>query len=356
MATRDFNETLEELSNAAWAYAALAGAVEAGLIDLLRFPIERYRVVVESGVEPALANEMISVLEAAGAITDRDGLLEPTPAFEALNSPDVARVLRAGIRSDHMQIGELLDRISGGEPVSGWSVEDPRAICAQGETSALTGMLIAALLPRLDGLSARMEAPGARILDVGAGVGVVATELCRLWPEAEVVGLEPHTTAREIGRSRIARAGLGNRVALRDERLEDLGELSAYDLAFVPQPFLGRRALEQGLPRLRRALRPGGWLIVLGHELPDGATDDSLGVAARRFRAGVWGGGVIEAPELSQLLAVAGFASIRADYPVGAFRAVCAMRAGPNDDEPAAAGILPADDEPEREDHTRVLR
>jgi SAM-dependent methyltransferase len=358
MTKPDFADTLDELSRSAWAYAALAGAVEAGLLDLLRHPIERYEAAAESGIEPAIADEMISVLEALGAVTERDGVLEPTPAFETLNSAGAGQVLRAGVRSDHMQIAELLGRITRGEQSVGWAPGSPREICAQGETSAPIGVLIDALLPKLDGLAARMQEPGARILDVGAGIGVVATELCRMWPEAEAVGLEPHAAARELGRARIAAAGLDERIALRDEVVQELGELNAYDLAFVPQPFVERGALEAGLPRIRRALRPGGWLVVLGHDLSAADGEDPVGDAAHRFRAGVWGGGVIEAPELSALLAAAGFASIRSDYPVGAFRAVCATapgtkRSGSNG-RPAAE-ILPAH-EPEREDHTRAVR
>ncbi len=63
---------------------------------------------------------------------------------------------------------------------------------------------------------------------------------------------------------------------------------------FVRPIGLGARdslRLEAGLPRVHRALRPGGWLIVLAHEMPD---TDPLAAAARRFRARVWGGGVYE--------------------------------------------------------------
>ena len=194
---------------------------------------------------------------------------------------------------------------------------------AQGETGTLIGLLVEALLPGLDGLDASMAQPGARILDVGAGVGVVSIELCRLWPQAEAVSLEPHRTARELGRSRIAAAGLGDRIAFRDERVEMLGERSAYDLAFVPQPFLPPEAIELGLPRIQRALRPGGWLIVLTSEL-SGATP--LTAAARRFRARVWGGGVVAAEELGAALTAAGFDAVRDEHPIGSFRAICARR------------------------------
>ena len=269
MQEADFADKLEQLSSSAWAYAALAGALEVGLLDRLREPVDRAEVAGCCGVEPELADDMIEALLAIGVVEADGSRLTPTPAFETLSSPRVVRVLRSGIRGDHLQIQDLLARIREGEASTGWTLEDPVALTAQGETGTLIGSFVEALLPQLDGLDERMSSVGGRILDVGAGVGVVSTELCRLWPEAEAVGLEPHRTARELGRSRIAAAGLSGRIALRDERVERLGEIAAYDLAFLPQPFLGRECLEAGLPRVHRALRPGGWLIVLAHEMPD---------------------------------------------------------------------------------------
>ncbi|HKJ36181.1 MAG TPA: class I SAM-dependent methyltransferase [Solirubrobacterales bacterium] len=321
--SNDFIDNLQRLSSATWAYAALAAALELGMLERLAEPIHEPDVAERCGVEPELAADIVEALVAIGALQRRDGLLVPAPSFEMLLSPSLARVLHAEIRGDHIQTRGLVHRAREGEPLCGWRLEDPVALTAQGETGSLIGLLVEALSPGLDGLQARMGAPGARILDVGAGVGVVSIELCRLWPAAEAVGLEPHRTARELGRSRIAAAGLSDRIALRDERLEMLGERAAYDVAFLPQPFLPRDAVEQGLPRLLEALRPGGWLIVLASELP---ADDPLVAAARRFRARVWGGGVIETAELKSALAGAGFDAARTDHPVASFRAICARR------------------------------
>ncbi len=317
----DFSAELERLSTSAWAYAALAASLEIGLLDRLREPSSQADLAVAIGVETELVDDLIEALVALGVIECSNGRTRPTPAFETLCSPSTARVLHAQVRGDHLQIQHMLKRVREGEDAAGWSLEDPVALTAQGETGRLIGLFVEALLPRLDGLGERMVEAGARILDVGTGVGVVATELCRLWPAAEAVGLEPHRTARELGRSRIAAAGLADRIALRDERVEMLGEIDAYDLAFMPQPFLDRDSLAAGLPRVRRALRPGGWAIVLAHELPD---DDRRSTAARRFRARIWGGGVVGPDELGSMLAASGFEAIRGDYPIGSFRAICA--------------------------------
>ena len=54
-----------------------------------------------------------------------------------------------------------------------------------------------------------------------------------------------------------------------------LGERSAYDLAFLPQPFLPTEALERGLPRVRRALRTP--IVVDGRNLYEPARMRALG-------------------------------------------------------------------------------
>jgi precorrin-6B methylase 2 len=321
----DFNETLEQLSCSAWTYSALATALELGMLEQLAEPVAESAVSERSGVDPEVCADIVEALIAIGVVIRSDGNLIPAPSFQTLLSPSVAKVLRAEIRGDHLQTRSLLRRAREGEPLSGWRLEDPVALAAQGETGGLTGLLVEALLPGLDGLAERMQRPGARILDVGAGVGVVSIELCRLWPGAEAVGLEPHRTARELGRSRIAAAALNQRIALRDESVEMLGELDAYDLAFVPQPFLPTGSLLAGLPRIRAALRPGGWLIMLTSELPE---DRPMVAAARRFRARIWGGGVLRSEELEAALWASGFGGVHSEHPIGSFRAITARRAG----------------------------
>lgn len=319
----DFAANLEQLSNAAWLHAAVATALELGLLELLAEPIAPDDLAARTGADPEFVDDLVAALTELGAVERRDGLLTPSPSFQLLLSPAVAPVVRATIRGDHIQTRSLLTRVREGGEAVGWRLEDPVALTAQGETAGLIGLLVEALLPGLDGLADRMGRPGARILDVGAGVGVVSAELCRLWPAATAVGLEPHRAARELGRSRLAAASLDRRIELRSGRLEELGDLSAYDLAFIPQPFLPAGALAAGLPRVQRALRPGGWLLVLIDDLPD---DEPLTAAARRFRARVWGGGATSVKELGRALEEAGFEAARASGPIGSFRAVCARR------------------------------
>lgn len=319
----DFSANLRRLSDAAWAYAALATAMELGMLDELSQPAIEADLPALCGIEPDLAAELVDALLELGAIERDGGVLRPRPSFELLSSPATAKVMRGEIRGDHLQIRSLLSGVREGRVTEGWRHEDPVVLAAQGETGSLFGLLAEALVPGLDDLERRLRRPGFRLLDVGAGVGVISSELCQAWPNATAVGLEPHRTARELGRSRIAADRLSDRIELRDQRVEDLSEKDGFDLAFVPQPFLSPDAFRRGLPNLLRALRPGGWLIVLTHSLE---VEDPLAGVGRAFRARVWGGGVMSPEELIEMLAGAGFEAPRVDHPVGTFRTVCAQR------------------------------
>ena len=111
------------------------------MLDRLRDPVDRAEVAATSGVEPELADDMIEALLAIGVVEADGPRLTPTPAFETLSSPRVVRVLRSGIRGDHLQIQDLLARIREGDAPTGWTLEDPVALTAQGETGTLHRLL-----------------------------------------------------------------------------------------------------------------------------------------------------------------------------------------------------------------------
>ncbi|HEX5450765.1 MAG TPA: methyltransferase domain-containing protein, partial [Candidatus Limnocylindrales bacterium] len=73
--------------------------------------------------------------------------------------------------------------------------------------------------PAAEALLDRIEPQaGARILDVGTGTGMLAIELLRRWPRAQVTGLDPSGSMLDLaGAAAIER--LGNPVAEQFERV-----------------------------------------------------------------------------------------------------------------------------------------
>jgi predicted O-methyltransferase YrrM len=326
-AAPDILSNISSLSSSMWAYTSLSAAFELGLAKELGDPATATELSARVGVEPELVRDLLGVLVALGAVeTDGppgDERYVSTPEFETFRAGSIGRVTRAGIRSDHMQSADALRSARSGDLRAGWSHSDPDVLVAQGETAGLFRLSAEHVLPSLEGLREALERPGARFLDVGAGVGVISSELCMVYPEVSAECFEPNPEARRIGRERIRSAGLEERICFRAEGVEELTAAGLYDLAIIPQPFLSPRAFELGIERIRTALRPGGWMLVLALEVP---ATDPVAAAAARFRARLWGGGAVSAEELIAKLEGAGFEDARFDPPVGAYRMFAGRR------------------------------
>jgi len=158
----------------------------------------------------------------------------------------------------------------------GWVYTDPVVLQTQGQSSGGIPPLIARVAPALDGLDDALARDGARILDIGAGVAALSISCCREWPAASVVGLDPWGPAMELAAANIAAAGLEDRITLRAVRIEHLNDTDAFDLAWMPAPFLPRSALESGVPVVTRSLRPGGWLVLGRYAAPKEPLPEAL--------------------------------------------------------------------------------
>jgi demethylmenaquinone methyltransferase/2-methoxy-6-polyprenyl-1,4-benzoquinol methylase len=109
------------------------------------------------------------------------------------------------------------------------------------------------------------------MLDVATGTAAVATELVRADPDRTVVGVDQSPEMLAAGRDRVARAGLSERIELREGRAEDLpfadGEFDAvtftYLLRYVDD-------VPATLRELARVVRPGGTVAMLEFGLPRG--------------------------------------------------------------------------------------
>lgn len=313
----DILDNIAGLSSAAWTYASLSACFELGIVGELGSPVTAAELAARLELEEELVEDLLGVLVALDAVaSDRDRYVA-TPSFETFRAGSLGRVTRAGIRSDHLQTAEALRRARAGALEPGWDHLDPDVLVAQGETAGLFRLSAEHVLPSLDGLREALERPGAMFLDVGAGVGVISSELCMVYPEVAAECLEPNAAARRIGRERVRTAGLGARISFLPHGVEELEAIRRYDLAVVPQPFLPPEAFAAGLSRVGRALRSGGWLLVLAVDVSEA---DPVSAASSRVRARLWGGGAVSPGELLGCLGDAGFEAAHAHPPVGGYR------------------------------------
>lgn len=103
-----------------------------------------------------------------------------------------------------------------------------------------------------------------RILDVATGTADLAIMAARGIPGARISGVDLSEGMLAIGRQKVERAGLSDRISLSVGDAEALewadGTFDAVTVAFGVRNF---ESLEKGIAQIARVLRPGGSLFVL---------------------------------------------------------------------------------------------
>jgi SAM-dependent methyltransferase len=275
---------VRELTDAVWVLSALAPVLSSGLEGPFSADDPAARVLADYGL-----------LEAA-----ESGLL-PRPAFvEAFGGR--ARAVADGIRAS---LGQAATAAFRDEHGGGWSAFADEILAAQGRASARGGQGFAVfVVPVLDGLAGRFAAGDGVLLDVGVGVAELACAFCQAVPGARVVGIDPLPRVIELAAATVASHGLAERVQLRCQGVEDLTDEGAFDLAWLPLPFIPPAAVREGLPRVLRALRPGGWLLLPAAAIEPGASGEIV-----RWQVHLFGGTLLSDHERTELLRAAGFES-----------------------------------------------
>lgn len=186
----------------------------------------------------------------------------------------------------------------------GWSGEDLEIVRAQGRASAAAADMMVEQLACMPGSREALAGGSGRFLDVGVGVGAISMRICELHPGATAVGLDVLPQVLEVASEEVLRHGYADRIELRRLDVADLADVEAFDLAWLPQPFVPRPSLEIGLERIFQALRPDRWLV-MPVSTPTG--DNPFDQALARHAAHVLGGGAISREETEDLAGPVGF-------------------------------------------------
>lgn len=133
---------------------------------------------------------------------------------------------------------------------------------------------LAAALASVPEVDTALRAPGARILDIGCGGGWSGIALARAYPAARVQGVDIDAPSVRMAVRNAAAAGVADRC---DFRLTDAADLTEgeFDIAFAFECVHDMPRPVEVLAAVRRALRPGGSLIVVDEAVaaefaPDG--------------------------------------------------------------------------------------
>ena len=263
-------------------------------------------------IHPTLRPHVEAILQALGASAAMEGV-----------SPEELRPLVAEIRHFWLLDSQLL---STPERAPGWTFTDPDVLATAGELTAGFAHVLARIAPQFENLAARLNGPDGRFLDVGTGVGQLSIAIARHWPSLRIVGIDTSASALALARSNVADAGLQDRIELREQAGEDLPDERAFDLAWIPAPFIPPQVLGRVVEQVHRALKPGGW--VLFATAKPGA---DLRAALMRFRVFTWGGLPTSQEEVEKCLADAGFTQVRVlPGPPQDFKMIVAARRAPS--------------------------
>jgi protein-L-isoaspartate O-methyltransferase len=285
-ATAQLSGSIGQWDQAATCLAALAVTLETGP-----------GTGPENGEDGPLASAARDVMAATGlgtTLSDIDRL------------PFSPEELRAIAASALLQGAALARRAP--QQDDGWAHLDDPTLTAQGRASgAAVKLFLGFVVPHVDGLAERLARPDARMLDVGTGIGALGLGFAKAFPELHVTGIDVMPRVLELARESVAGDPAGTRVELRLQDVAELVDESCYDLAWLPAPFVPEAALLAGVPRLVRALRPGG-LLMVGHG--DFAGTD-LQNAITRFKTAFYGGTALDGASAVRLLEDHGLTSVR---------------------------------------------
>jgi 2-polyprenyl-3-methyl-5-hydroxy-6-metoxy-1,4-benzoquinol methylase len=311
---QDVQHVIDDLTDSTWAFSAMATASEIGLLEALDPSCTAAQAAAKAAITEDLAKALLDVLTALGLAQREADQYVAAPGLSAFLQASPSQDFLPWLRSSHLQSRQMVDAARNGNLRTGWIHTDPEMLQAQGGTGRIaTKGLVTQLFPMLPGLEDRLRSPGASFLDVGSGVGIISIELCRLYPELNVVGLEPAEAPAAEARKNITAAGFGERIEVRSQRVEDLTDREAFDLAYLPQVFMSMDVVKAGLRAIRDALRPGGWILVIAFSAPG----DDLHAVTTRLLNVMWGGSPLPAEEFADMTRAAGLEGVQVGGPPG---------------------------------------
>jgi len=121
--------------------------------------------------------------------------------------------------------------------------------------------IVQSWIPSLDGVEAKLKA-GAKVADVGCGVGFSTLLMAKAWPQSRFVGFDFHEPSVEAARGHAAEHGLADRVRFEVAKAKEIAE-DGFDLITVFD-CLHDMGDPRGCARhMRRILKDDGtWMVV----------------------------------------------------------------------------------------------
>jgi ubiquinone/menaquinone biosynthesis C-methylase UbiE len=145
----------------------------------------------------------------------------------------------------------------------GWHEQDEDVFvgCEQFFRASYLANLVPSWIPALDGVEAKLR-DGARVADIGCGLGASTILLAQQYPNARFTGSDYHEGSIELARKRAGDAGVADRVGFEVASSASFSG-SGYDLATTFDCLHDMGDPLAAARHVRQALKPDGtWLVV----------------------------------------------------------------------------------------------
>ncbi|MFC4468418.1 class I SAM-dependent methyltransferase [Streptomyces xiangluensis] len=143
--------------------------------------------------------------------------------------------------------------------------------------------LIPSWIPALEGVDAKLTA-GARVADIGCGLGSTSLLLAEAYPHTTVVGSDYHGTSIELARKKASEAGVTDRVTFEVATAQTFAGTD-YDLVMTFDCLHDMGDPLGAARRVREALAPDGtWLLV--EPFASDTVEDNFNPVGRLYYSG----------------------------------------------------------------------
>lgn len=302
----------------AQALALLNMAMQSGVLDATCRSNIPADIAASTGIEQRAIEDICFALDAHGVLAQTREGYHLTPNFAFLMSRDAPQSLSNILRAAEVKLRVMSAASSSVDDYTGLATEDVLAM-ALGASIVPWSASGLALLAEANRAVPELEniwMTEARHLEVGCGVGGALIGQLLLHPTLHAVGIEINGEAIAEARRRAMAMGVADRAELRHVDACVMDDEATYDSVAWSQFYFSTPQRALVLEAIRRALKPGGYLLMpLMSEQP--ATVDELHSADGRTYAinrlvfGRWGIPLMDSVALRAEVETAGFAMIR---------------------------------------------
>lgn len=282
-------QVFRDMSGAMSAGLAYVG-VRTGLFRAMadKGPLSLSQVVEASGLEPRYVEEWLHGMTCAG-------YLEYESDRQTYRLPDEHAHLLASDGTDHFagglyhmvpallgvapQVAECFET-GGGVPFEAYGEEGIRALDLINRGN-YENRLVDYWLTKLPDVVRKLET-GARVLDVGCGVGRVSLSLARAFPRSEYLGVDLHLDSIREAQRTVEQEDLAKHVSFMAAGVEELDSEKSFDFITACDCVHDFARPLDTLREIRRRLTTDGTLFVVEPKVAD-RLEDNLNPVATMF-------------------------------------------------------------------------